>query len=338
MSQERQHLLSLFTLLVIVLVLIRNAIGQRRSFSMRPHVVLIVADDLGWNDVSWNNPDIKMPNLERLARGGVILNQSYVQPVCSPSRTAFMTGYFPYHVGRQNSYIHRFQPSGVYLNYTFLPEKLKQLGYSTHVIGKWHLGYCNWSYTPTFRGFDSFFGFYLGAEEYYTHRSGYDGQNYLDLRNNTKPATEYGGVYSTNLFSTVTTKLISRLNPRIPTFLYLPFQAVHSPLEVPQKYLDMHKNIEDVNRRKYSGMISALDEAVGNITTALKKYGFYSNSVIGFTTDNGGQIQFGGNNWPLRGNKGTLWEGGTRGPAFVHSPLLNRKGFVTNNPFKLLQG
>lgn len=329
---------------IFLLTLAQYFQGQHGYTVNAPHIVLIVADDLGWNDVSWNNPDIKTPNLERLALGGVILNQSYVQPLCTPSRTAFMTGYFPYHVGRQNTYIHHLQPSGVFLNYTFLPEKLKQLGYSTHIIGKWHLGYCNWSYTPTFRGFDSFFGYYLGSEDYYTHETHssvlnsiknrvLNEQLFLDFRNNTKPAKGYGGIYSTQVFSKAATELISKLNPRIPTFLYLPFQAVHSPLEVPQRYQDMYKNIKDVNRRKYSGMVTALDEAIGNITAALKKFGFYGNSIIAFTTDNGGQVYAGGNNWPLRGNKDTLWEGGTRGPAFVHSPLLKRTGFITNNLF-----
>ncbi|CAL4169582.1 unnamed protein product, partial [Meganyctiphanes norvegica] len=152
----------------------------------RPHVIIIVADDLGWNDVSWHNPKINTPHLGDLANNGIILNQSYVMHICTPSRAALLTGHYPIHIGRQHSVIHPLEPTGLTMNATLMPEQFKKMGYSTHAVGKWHLGYCNWKYTPTKRGFDTFFGFYNGDEDYFTHaRSwflGEDGHDNQDVK------------------------------------------------------------------------------------------------------------------------------------------------------------
>ena len=118
----------------------------------------------GWNDVSWHNPNIHSPILEQLAASGVLLDQYYVQPTCSPSRVAMMTGKYPYRVGRQHMYIKPLMPTGIPVNVPLMPEYFKKAGYMTHAIGKWHLGFCHQNYTPTYRGFDSFYGFYNGAE------------------------------------------------------------------------------------------------------------------------------------------------------------------------------
>ncbi|XP_064601366.1 arylsulfatase B-like [Liolophura sinensis] len=300
----------------------------------RPHVIFIVADDLGWNDVSWHNPQIISPNLDRLARNGVILNSSYVQPNCSPSRSCFMSGKYPYHTGFQNGIIPHLSPRGMPLSVTTLPQKLKEVGYSTHMVGKWHLGFCNWKYVPTFRGFDSFLGYYGGAEDYYTHTSGpgYDfrlnDKFYTFL--NDKVYTFPRGSYSTNVFGQRAVDIINNHNPATPLFLYLPFQAVHAPLQVPKKYENMYAHIHNYKRRVFSGMVTAMDEAVGNITRALESTGLMENSVIIFTTDNGGPIVGGANNFPLRGEKKTLWEGGTKGSAFVYSKNFMKKTHYTN--------
>ena len=135
----------------------------------RPHIVFILADDLGFGDVGWNNKlmaDVTK-RLARIAARGVTPSQYYVQQVCTPSRSALMTGLYPYHLGRQKGTIKPRQPTGLTLNRTLLSERLQSLGYRTHVVGKWHLGFCNLKYTPTHRGFDTFRGFYTGAETYY---------------------------------------------------------------------------------------------------------------------------------------------------------------------------
>ncbi|XP_066304132.1 arylsulfatase B-like [Branchiostoma lanceolatum] len=296
----------------------------------KPHIVFIVADDLGWNDVGWHNPDVKTPVLDQLAHEGVILNQSYVNYVCTPSRTSFMTGYFPYHVGSQHLVFRPDQPSAIPSNFTFLPEKLKELGYATHMVGKWHLGFCNWKFTPTYRGFDSYYGYYSGAEDYYTHYRSIGSEGGIDLHENKDAVTNQNGTYSTYLFAQRAADIVNQHDPNSPLFLYLPFQNVHAPLQVPKRFEDMYANVEDENRRKYLGMVSALDEAVGNVTMAMQKRGLWDNTLVIFTTDNGGMIIRSGNNYPLRGGKTTLWEGGTRGVAFAHGKMLQKTGYTND--------
>ncbi|CAH1273824.1 ARSB [Branchiostoma lanceolatum] len=292
----------------------------------KPHIIFIVADDLGWNDVGWHNPDVKTPVLDQLAHDGVILNQTYVNYVCTPSRTAFMTGYFPYHVGMQHGAMLPEQPAGVPSKFTFLPEKLKELGYSTHVVGKWHLGFCNWNYTPTYRGFDSFYGFYNGQDDYYKHTV----LGGLDLRDDKEVVKTKDGEYSTYFFTDRIVDIIEKNPLGLPLFLYLPFQNVHEPLQVPKRFEDMYSNVQNENRRIFLGMVSAMDEAIGNVTMAMKKAGLWDNTLLIFTADNGGWPLFSGNNFPLRGGKITLWEGGTRASAFVHGKMLQKTGYTSD--------
>ncbi|KAK7086018.1 hypothetical protein SK128_026978 [Halocaridina rubra] len=319
----------------------------------KPHIILIVADDLGWNDVSWHNPEVKNPNMEALANTGIILSQSYVQPICTPTRSALLTGRYPHALGRQHDVLWPEEPTGLTIERQLLPEALKMVGYSTHVVGKWHVGFCSWDYTPTSRGFDSFYGHYTGGQDYYTHtrptwnpgRTHWKhDDNYpkyvdindtrikygYDFRNNTEPDYEVDGTYSTYLFSSYVENLLESRNKSEPLFLYLPFQSVHSPLQVPENYTEPFAHIQDEDRRIKLGMILAMDEAIGRVVDSLKTSEHYNNSIIVFTTDNGGPTISAGNNWPLRGNKTTLWEGGTRGAAFIHSPLLPQHGFISN--------
>ncbi|KAL3843147.1 hypothetical protein ACJMK2_021099 [Sinanodonta woodiana] len=292
------------------------------SSARPPHIVLIVADDLGWNDVGWHNPQIYTPNLDKMAQNGVILNSSYVQPICTPTRNSLMTGFYPYHTGLQHFVILDDIPGYIPSNFTTLPQKLKQLGYSTHMVGKWHLGYCNWKYTPTYRGFDSFMGYYNGREGYYNHK---EGTGY-DFRLNEDVHYPTHGEYSAHTFAKRAIDILNSVDPQKESlFLYLPFQSVHEPLEVPEKYENIYSHIQNKERRTYCGMVSAMDEAVGNITTVLRERGFMDNLLLVFTSDNGGNFQYGANNLPLRGNKNTLWEGGTKGAAFVYSETLLKK-------------
>ncbi|XP_025088112.1 arylsulfatase B-like isoform X1 [Pomacea canaliculata] len=313
------------TWLLVTTVMVLVSIAQAVTSS--PNIIFVVADDLGWNDVSWHNPSMITPNLDKYARTGVILNSSYIQYFCSPSRSAFMTGYFPYHTGLQHKVIIEGQPRFVPTNFKMLPAHLKTAGYMTHIVGKWHLGMCNWKYTPTYRGFDSFYGYYNGMDDYYTHRTtgGYD------FRSNTSVAEDPHHTHSTYLFTDQTIKVIENHDKSKPLFLYLPFQLVHYPLQVPLKYEQMYKHVASKRRRVYSGMVSMMDEAFGQITEALDSAGLLDNSLIIFTTDNGGSVPHGGNNWPLRGGKTTFWEGGTRGVAFVWSRnLLERTGYTNH--------
>ncbi|KAK7481486.1 hypothetical protein BaRGS_00027248 [Batillaria attramentaria] len=317
--------------LLMCAVLTVSAIAQldaRPTADSLPHIIFIVADDLGWNDVNWRAPDMHTPTLNKLAQSGIILNNSYVQPLCSPSRSAFMSGYFPFHTGLQHGVIMPQQQAYLPGNLTTLPEALKTLGYAAHAVGKWHLGFCNWKYTPTYRGFDSFLGYYNAAEDYYTHHVGIG----YDFRNNKNVDREDEGKYSAYLFADRALDILKTHNQSQPLFLYLPFQSVHGPLEVPEVYETMYcSKTKNESRRTKCGMVAILDEAIGNITSYLESTTYMDNLLIIFTTDNGGPVWDAGNNWPLRGAKATLWEGGSRGTGFIYSKtLINNKGTVHN--------
>uniref|UniRef100_H2ZZ33 Arylsulfatase family member J n=1 Tax=Latimeria chalumnae TaxID=7897 RepID=H2ZZ33_LATCH len=234
------------------------------------------------------------------------------------------------HTGLQHSIIRPTQANCLPLDNVTLPQKLKEAGYSTHMVGKWHLGFYKKECMPTQRGFDTFFGSLLGSGDYYSHYKcdspdmcGYD------LYENDHVAWGHDkGVYSTVMYSQKVEQILATHSPKKPIFLYVAFQAVHSPLQVPARYLERYRSITNMNRRRYAAMVGCLDEAIKNITGALKKYGFYRNSIVIYSSDNGGQPIAGGSNWPLRGSKGTYWEGGIRAVGFVHSPLLKKKGSV----------
>ncbi|XP_077503582.1 arylsulfatase B-like isoform X2 [Amblyomma americanum] len=305
------------------------ALGASAHDAPQPHIVFIVADDVGWNDVPWHNAGLFSPNLARLAADGVILEQYYAQPVCTPTRAAILTGRYPYKLGRQGHVLNPLEPTGLTTSVPLLAEELSRHGYSTHALGKWHLGYCNWSYTPTMRGFDSFSGFYLGSQDHFLHTASASiAMEGFDYRANATPEWDARGRYSSKLLADDTVRLLAaQASEDRPLFLYLAFQAVHAPLQVPPEYEVPCTKYNNSNRRLLCGMLNALDEAVGRIEKALLHHGYWNNTLLIFTSDNGGQILQGGNNWPLRGNKNTLWEGGTRVPAFVAGPLLKKVGY-----------
>ena len=130
---------------------------------------IINVDNSGFGDVPWNNPEVIAPSLDFLAKTGLILNQFYAQPRCSPSRSALLTGYYPIKTGIQNGIVSPQEPTGLPTNFTLFPEHLRTLGYATHLVGKWHLGYCSRDYLPINRGFDTFYGMYLGSQGYFSH-------------------------------------------------------------------------------------------------------------------------------------------------------------------------
>ena len=306
-----------------------------------PHIVLIVADDLGFGDVGYTGlSNIRTPNIDALQRKGARLSRYYGQPVCSPSRAALHTGRYPLVYGLQTYVI---DPVGVdyglNLNETTLPELLRDRGgYQTHAVGKWHLGSAQWAQTPTFRGYNSFHGFYLGGQDYFTHMAsgGYDLN--IDVGANcgancSRVDWASAGRYSTELYASTAVDVISAHDPATPLFLYVAFQAVHSPDEVPEHYIDPYNaTIADKKRRVFAGMLSCLDEGVGNITTALARAGMADNTLVVFVADNGAPIECsqntcgdanGGTNYPLRGGKHSLWEGGVRLTAVASGPMLN---------------
>ncbi|XP_070178590.1 arylsulfatase J-like [Littorina saxatilis] len=285
-----------------------------------------------------------MPNLQSLASEGVILNKSYGQPICSPSRAAYLTAFYPFRIGLQNSAIRNGVADYLPLNLTLLPQRLRELNYSTHLIGKWHLGHCRVDATPTYRGFDSFFGLYSSANDYYTKMTlpgatfalgrppAYDLRLNLDVYNSSEEE------YETDLFTQRAVNLIANHSTEIPLYISLQYTAPHVPLKVPDRFLDFYPNVTDENRRKYLAIVTSMDEGIGQVVQALKDKGMFDNTIIVFQSDNGGKEGTGGaSNDPLRGEKKMLYEGGTRLPAMIYSKnLISNPGRVYEGLFHLV--
>lgn len=323
----------MFTVSAVIFVHLRPGISiyqqdyQHSTGSKQPHIIFILADDMGFHDVGYHGSNISTPNLDELAMSGVRLENYYVQAICSPTRAALLTGRYSIHTGVQRVY-YPGQPLGLSLEEVTLAEKLKETGYSTHIVGKWHLGFYKRSYLPTNRGFDSFFGFYNGFTDYFTHISRhYRGIQGYDLMENETPAnwSMYDGIYSSDLYAERTIDIIRKHDSQKPLFVYLALQSVHSPVQAPEKCLKPKNSTDRTMRDLYEGMIVCMDDAVGKVVRALKEKGIWGNTILVFSSDNGGPSVTGASNFPLRGFKATGWEGGVRGVGFINSPLLSKK-------------
>ncbi|CAB3235666.1 unnamed protein product [Arctia plantaginis] len=293
----------------------------------RPHIVIILADDLGFNDVGFHGSNqIPTPNIDALAYSGMILQNYYVTPICTPSRSALMTGKYPIHTGMQHTVIFGTEPWGLPLSEKLLPQYLKDLGYKTHLVGKWHLGNYKKEYLPLHRGFDSHLGFWTGKIDMYDHTNMEKGSWGYDLRRDFAMADDLFGQYATDIFTKEAVRLIKSHNESDPMFLMVSHSAVHSGnpsefIRAPDELVQNFSNIEDYQRRKFAAVMSKLDTSVGKVVQSLKKNGMLENSIILFSTDNGGAAAgFNNNaasNYPLRGVKNTLWEGGVRGAGLL---------------------
>ncbi|XP_054885781.1 arylsulfatase I [Poeciliopsis prolifica] len=298
--------------------------------SKTPHLIFIMVDDQGYGDIGYHGSDIHTPALDQLAADGVKLENYYVQPICSPSRSQLMTGCYQIHTGLQHSIIRPRQPLCLPPDIPTLPERLAEAGYATHMVGKWHLGFSRPNCLPTRRGFQSFLGTLTGSGDHFSYQS-CDGAEAcgFDLHDGNRPAWEMRGNYSTLLYIERVKKILQSHNSQRPLFLYLSLQAAHTPLQAPDLFLHHYDAQSNRQRRHYAAMLSCLDEGIAELVKELKTCGLYQNSVLIYSSDNGGQPLSGGSNWPLRGGKGTYWEGGIRAVGFVHSPLLKRKGIVS---------
>src|SRR5437879_265702 len=302
-----------------------------RAGDRRPNVVFLLADDLGHEDCGFmGGKDIKTPHLDKLAAAGAKLDAFYVQPVCSPTRAAFMTGRYPMRHGLQVGVVRPWAQYGLPLEERTLAQALRSVGYVTAIVGKWHLGHFRRAYLPTMRGFDHQYGHYNGALDYFTHVR--DGG--FDWHRNDKECRDEG--YSTHLNAKEAARIIRERDKSKPLFLYVPFNAVHAPHQVPESYKAPYANLAEP-RRTYAGMVAAMDEAIGQIVAALDDGGMRQNTLILFSSDNGGpnpgRVT---SNGPLRAGKGTLYEGGTRVPAFATWDGHIKPGTIVNQPLHMV--
>lgn len=316
----------------------------------KPNIVIILADDLGNADLGYRGSRIKTPNIDALAKGGVRLESYYGLPVCTPARAALMTGRYPMRHGLQTLVIFPSHKYGLPTDEKTLPQALKEVGYSTYMVGKWHLGHADRKFWPNQRGFDHFYGNVVGEVDYFTKDRG----GVIDWQRNGTFLKEEG--YYTKQIGDEAVGLIQRHDKSKPMFLYFASLAPHAPYQAPKEDVDAYQDIfPDKEHREYAAMITGLDTQVGRIVAALDKEGMRENTLIWFTSDNGGATSAlfatgarspeereasGGvalgtrppaSNAPFAGGKGGLHEGGVRLPAIANWPA-KLKPAVVNEP------
>ena len=288
------------------------------STTSKPNIVFVLVDDWGYSDVGFRNPAVLTPTFDNLAKDGILLDRHYVFKYCSPSRASFLTGRWPHHTHQYN-----IKPGftvGTNINMTMLPAKLKQAGYKTHMVGKWHEGYFQRKFLPINRGFDTMSGFLGGGEDHFkqTRECAVDfwKNDAFDPRN---------GTYDVHVYKKDLKSIFDDHKENDPFFLYLPLHNVHGPFEAPEEWIDMYaKNSTCAFRRTYQAMVSVADNVTGLVVELLKEKGMWDNTIMVVSADNGG-AQCAGSNHPLKGAKGTFYEGGVRSSAFASGGLIPRE-------------
>lgn len=308
---------------IILAVLIQwNSNGQN---SKKPNIIIILVDDLGYADVGFNGcKDIPTPNIDRIANNGVKFTNGYVcYSVCGPSRAGLLTGRYPQRFGYERNPQYRPQDPNMGLPKTesTLAETLKKVGYTSGIIGKWHQG-AEISNHPLTRGFNEFFGHLGGGHRYFPEdliiKDSYsvdndEGMSYKTwiMRNHQPIQTKK---YLTEEFSEEAVRFVEK-HQKKPFFLYLAYNAPHSPLQATQKYLDRFPGIVNKKRKTYAAMVSAVDDGVGLLLDKLESLDLDKNTLVYFLSDNGGPEQSNGSdNGVLREGKSSVYEGGYRVP------------------------
>jgi len=311
-----------------------------------PNIILIVADDLGYGDVGFNGcKDIPTPNIDRIAKKGAMFTNAYVTyAVCAPSRAGMLTGRYQDRFGYSRNPLYKPFDStiGVPLSEQMMPEYLKQVGYKTVGLGKWHLG-AHEKYRPWNRGFDKFFGFIGGGHRYLPNEydiesqdsANNEGQSYRTklVRNDVVVEEKE---YLTDALSREAVSFVDR-NAKQPFFMYLAYNAPHTPLQATPKYLQRFNHITDNKRKTYAAMVSAMDDGIGALLDKLEALNLTENTIVIFLSDNGGPEQDNASdNGQLRGGKGSFYEGGLRVPFAMQWPAQIKDGLVYNEAISSL--
>ena len=296
------------------------AVAATAPLAPRPNILILLADDLGWNDLGTRNAKMITPNLDRLAKEGVELMRFYSYPVCSPARAALLTGVLPRRLGLVNIIMPG--QEGITKATPTLPARLKAAGYATSLIGKWHLGNAN----PAQKiGFDRFYGFMSAEVDYFKHT---DQRGGADWQRDGKQITETG--YTTFLFADDAVRQIKTRDKSKPFFLEVAFNAPHISLAAPPELIAKHKS-----DGLYGAVIEGLDQGIGTILAALDEQGLRDNTLVIFLSDNGAP-RIVGSNAPLRGYKASVNEGGIRTPAIVRWPKHVPAGVKLEQPIAII--
>eukprot|EP00038_Savillea_parva_P001046 m.100915 g.100915 ORF g.100915 m.100915 type:complete len:619 (+) comp10367_c0_seq1:74-1930(+) len=346
--------------------------GLTAPLSPKPHIAVILADDLGWANVGWNravpDPEVVTPTLDALVRNGIELTQFYTFKYCSPTRSALQSGRNPIHVNVDNGDPTCHNPadpiagySGIPVAMTTLPAKMRQAGYVPHAVGKWHVGMAVEAQTPAGRGYETWLGYFSACNDYWNNQpmcggsmcgntpmvdlweqnrsapgsqgpTSYLSQPALGINNSATCSQQHqeGCLFEDDLFERRVADIIEHHAAMAPVssplFLFWAPHAVHGPREVPQPTLDKFQFIDWVPRRTYHALVAYLDGAVGRAQSLLETKGMWNNTLVIFSSDNGGDDQ--ANNYPLRGAKFSNWQGGVHVAAFVSGGYLppHRRG------------
>ena len=286
-----------------------------------PNIVILIADDMGWGDVGYHDSEIRTPQIDRLASAGVKLERFYAHAICSPTRAALLTGRYAVNTGifaPSNPWYERGLPEDEKL----LPAFFRDAGYRTHAVGKWHLGPNEPQYHPMNRGFDTYYGHLHGYLNYDLHTL----FGRVDWQRDGETVHEPG--YATHLVAAEAVRLIEERDTDSPLLLYVAFSAPHAPLQAPEETIAEYAHIADEHRRVYAAMVTELDRGIARIAAALEAAQIADNTLLVFSSDNGGSLNLGASNGPLRGAKSSPFEGGIRVPAFMYWPGVVQPGAV----------
>ncbi len=308
-----------------------GATREGRSGRKRPNVIVIISDDMGYADLGCHGcQDIATPSIDSIAQNGVRFTNGYVScPVCSPTRAGIATGRYQQRFGHE--YNTGPPPDGLAedvglpLTEVTIADVLKSAGYATGAVGKWHLGMAP-HFHPLGRGYDEFFGFLHGGHSYVDPGVG----TWNPILRGTEQVDEKA--YLTDAFSREAVGFVERHRDK-PFFLYLAYNAVHTPLQGPERYKDSFQDIANEKRQVYAGMLTAMDEGIGALLNKLRELDIEKDTLLVFINDNGGPTPANGsNNSPLRATKGTMYEGGIRVPFMIQWPRLLKAGQVYEHP------
>ena len=326
-NTQVKNILCLLPVMLIFFHCTSPKADQALGISERPNVIIIISDDQGWADVGFNGcTDIPTPNLDDLAGDGVIFKQGYAtHPYCSPSRAGLLSGRYQQRFGHENNlpYTNATLEDGLPVEEVLISETLQKAGYRTCAIGKWHLGDSS-KFWPNNQGFDDWYGFFGGGMSYWGDTGGKLAINGV-LRDG-QPVRRDEIQYLTDDFSREAVNYINKYHEEgTPFFMYLAYNAPHTPLQATHEYMKMMEHQEDSERAVYGAMVYAMDKGIGEVIKKLKETGEYDNTLIFFYSDNGGAL-YGANNQPFRGRKGMLFEGGIRVPFCMSWPAVLQGG------------